>query len=440
MWLGIKAGLPTPLAVSAALLGSALLFFAPSALVPVKGELVPELVNSAAAAVLSSREASVWPQSGELASTERASTESASAARAELERESAALIERWAPSFAQEVSVAHPERDRPLRIDFDGDWDATNNWEHLTPEAERASAAAYASAILTRTHAYLTFTLFYPRDWIWPACVSYICHDNDLEVVLLTVQRRVGSAEEQLVFVETKAHSEYVALHASELSTDPAGRPWIRIESQGHGMYPLRRAEPVPTQAIIFSSEAGPTPTSLEARGQRNAESYQLLSLHQLLWARRDPSSRGAVLWTSGESGFLAYAGARQGRRGFLLGVSMQGSEYEGGVRPPWGLKADVGERGDWFLDPAYVAQRRHGDWLAASGPSEEYVLNPFLDDLTRECSALRCPPILPLPSPRPARAGVAGGALLLMGLFSLNARRRGRARWPRFGRRSRVP
>jgi hypothetical protein len=435
MWLGIKAGLPTPVAVSAALLGSALLFFQPSALMPVEGELVPELVNSAAAAMLDSGDAIIASASSEPAASERAAS-----ARAELERESAALIERWAPSFAQEASAAHPERDRPLRIDFDGDWDATNNWEHLTPEAERAPAAVYASAILTRTHAYLTFTLFYPRDWIWPACVSYVCHDNDLEVVLLTVQRRAGSLEEQLVFVETKAHSDYVAVHASELSTDAAGRPWIRIESQGHGMYPLRRAEPMPSTARIFSPNAAPTLTSLQGPSALGAETYQLLSLHELLWARRDPSSRGSALWASGESGFLSYTGARQGRRGFLLGVSMLGREYKGGVRPPWGLKAEVGERGDWFLDPAYVARRRHGDWLAASRPSDEYVLNPFLDDLTRECSARRCPAILPPPSPHPARAGVAGGVLLVMGLFSLNARRRGRARWPRFGRRSRGP
>ncbi len=403
---------------------------------PVRGDVVPELVNNAAAATLSSGRAF---NAAELVGPELVTPEEAQG-QAELRRESAALLERWAPNFAQAVSVAHPERDRPLRIDFDGDWDATNNWKHLTPEAEHAPAAAYASAILTPTHAYLTFTLFYPRDWVWPACVSYVCHDNDLEVVLLTVQRRVGAAEEQLVFIETKAHSEYVALHASELSTDAAGRPWIRIESQGHGMYPVRRAEPLPSGAQIFLADAEATEWPLQPRGEPHIETYQLLSLHELLWARRDPLAREAALWASGESGFLQYSGARQGRRGFLLGVSMHGREYKGGVRPPWGLKAKVGERGDWFLDPAYVALLQHRDWLAPSRPSGEYVFNPFLDDLTRECSGPHCPAILPPPSLDPARAGVAGGVLLLMGLFSLNARRRGPARWPRFGRRSSVP
>src|SRR4029079_16982113 len=38
--------------------------------------------------------------------------------RAALEREASALLERWAPSFSQEVSTHHPERDRPMRVDF----------------------------------------------------------------------------------------------------------------------------------------------------------------------------------------------------------------------------------------------------------------------------------------------------------------------------------
>src|SRR4051812_36518771 len=140
--------------------------------------------------------------------------------------QAAALLERWSPNFAQEVSRVHTERDRPLRVDFDGDWDATNNWSDLTPAAAQTRPVVYGAAVLTSTHAYLTYTLFYPRDWLQPVCVSYLCHDNDLEVALVVVRRAPEPERDALAYVETKAHFDYVALSASELSADAAGRPW----------------------------------------------------------------------------------------------------------------------------------------------------------------------------------------------------------------------
>jgi hypothetical protein len=342
----------------------------------------------------------------------------------------AALLERWSPNFAQEISGEHAERDRPLRVDFDGDWDATNNWSDLTAAAVQAPPVVYGAAVLTRTHAYLTFTLFYPRDWLQPVCVSYLCHDNDLEVALVVVRRAPEPEREALAYVETKAHFDYVALQASEIAADATGRPWIRIESQGHGMYALRAGAAPEATAFRFVARSSP-----EA-ARRDVEPYELQPLQSTLWARRDPRASHGTLWTSGETGFLAYEGSRMGRRGALLGVSMSGKEYAGGVRPPWGLAARAGERGDWFLDPAYVAAQQHGDWLAQDSPSLDYTFNPYLDDLTHECVSTGCPPTPPRPSRAGAGMGVAGGLVLATGLVSLRARRRVLLRWRRFWQR----
>jgi hypothetical protein len=342
----------------------------------------------------------------------------------------AALLERWSPNFAQEVSAAHRERDRPLRIDFDGDWDATNNWSDLTPELAASPPVVYGAAVLTGTHAYLTFTLFYPRDWLEPVCVSYLCHDNDLEVALVVVRRAPEPGQEALVYVETKAHFNYVALRSSELATDAGGRPWIRIESQGHGMYALPSGVAPEATALRFVARSSPEAS------RRGSEPYEMLSLQSTLWARRDPRSSHSALWTRGETGFLAYEGSRMGRRGALLGVSVSGKEYAGGVRPPWGLAARAGERGDWFLDPAYVAVQQHAEWLARESPSLDYTFNPYLDDLTRECVSTGCPPTPPPPSRGGAGMGVAGGLVLATGLASLRARRRVLSRWRRFVQR----
>jgi hypothetical protein len=345
---------------------------------------------------------------------------SGASAPEKLTAEREALVRRWAPSFVQHTSAEHPERDLPLRVDFDGDWDATNNWRHLTAALRQETPSVYYSAILSTTHAYLTFTLFYPRDWSWPVCVDYVCHDNDLEVALLVVSRAADPAQSALVFLETKAHNSYEALSASTVAVDAAGRPIIEVESQGHGMYARQIPLAVPSagDAVILDGPVGD-----------GRHGYELVSLHDTLWARRSPAVGHSSLWAPGSSGFLGYSGARQARLGFALGVAMASEKYAGGVRPAWGLQAPVGERGDWFLDPAYVASQRHPDWFTPPGPSLEYVDNVYLRDLSQECRGHACPVILPPPShPAPL---LAGGTLLFGLGFLLSVKRRPRAGRP---------
>jgi hypothetical protein len=333
------------------------------------------------------------------------------------------LLEDFAPTFAQEQSASAPEADTPLPVDFDGDWKTTNNWRNLTRSPGAREPAVYGGAVLTRTHAFLTYVLFYPRDWIAPLCVAYICHDNDLEAVQVVVTRASGGTPPELLYVETKAHFDYVAAKGSKLRRDGAGRPLLRVESQGHGIYPVLRSEPEPERAQKI------TPSD-----------YTLLSLHSTLWARRSPDASGGELWTSGETGFLAYTGARQGRVGGFLGASMAGSEYAGGVRPPWGLRASVGARGDWFLDPAYVALARHRALFPRERVADtSYVFNPYLDDLAQECSGSTCAPAPPPPPPGLTASGAAGGLLLGLGLVSLRAPRRAFAKSGQSSRHTRA-
>ena len=334
--------------------------------------------------------------------------------------EAAALSKRWAPIFVQQTDAGHPERDRPLRIDFDGDWDATNDWVHLDAAAERQPVVAYGSAILSETHAFLTYTLFYPRDWEPYLCVPYACHDNDLEVVLLVVDRSRAERPDGLVLVETKTHHSYLSTRGAEVARADALRPVLSVESQGHGLESVRRGARDDGELRVFVP-AGASAASF-AEADVPHENYALLSLHDTLWARRQPRAAAGRLWTSGETGWLYYQGARAGRRGSALGASMANSQYPGGVRPPWALRA-AGERGDWFLDPAFATLERHARWFER-GASFDYALNPYLDDLTRECSFERC---LPAP-PAPASVGlspVALGAFMGLGVAGRLRRRR---------------
>jgi hypothetical protein len=327
------------------------------------------------------------------------------------------LVARWAPVFAQQQSAEHPERDRPLRVDFDGDWNATNDWQHLDGGVRHAEAVAYDSVILTATHAFITYTLFYPRDWVEVVCVPYACHDNDLEVALVVVERGLAEADGALVLVETKTHHDYLATRGAEVALDAHGHPLIAVESGGHGMHVVQHGRALEAGSHVFV----PPEANAGARSASEAgESYRLLSLHETLWERRAPTgSKG--LWTREQQEWLWYTGARQGRRGRALGALMVGEVYPGGVRPPWALQA-AGQRGDWFLDPAFAVRERHGAWFAAAvPPGQSYVLNRYLDDLTQECTGPRCSaaPAAPL------KLGASPVALaLFLGLSYVSSRR----------------
>jgi hypothetical protein len=364
----------------------------------------------------------VGPSGPVVPSTPRASPALAvgtRAVRAELEGEGSELSRRWAPLFVQHTSRAHPERDRPLRIDFDGNWDATDDWDHLGKAALAQPAVVYGSAVLTASHAFLTYTLFYPRDWATPWCVPYVCHDNDLEVLELVVDRARAFEPSGLVFVETKTHRRYLATRGDEVALDATGRPLFEVESEGHGLSSVRVDALPEGEVRVYVPPDG----QLRAIPSAPAERYALFSLHETLWAHRHSRSDGGKLWAAGESGFLFYSGDRTGRLGEALGASMASSVFPGGVRPPWGLNAG-GERGDWFLDPAWSERARHGAWFPESRPFETaYLLNPYLEDLAHECSAGACQPAPPAPV-NLALSPVALAFFLGLGVLSRRGRR----------------
>lgn len=324
--------------------------------------------------------------------------------------EGAELARRFAPAFSQDTSPDYPERDRPLRLDFDGDWNAENNWAHLRPEHTQSDPAVYTSFILTETHGYLTYTLFFPRDWTSFPCVPYLCHDNDLESLLLVVTR---GPRPEVVLLETKFHGGYVAARGDELRRGESGQPLVTVESEGHGMLPARHDSPLGEHAVRYLERSARDETP-------GAQRYDLLPLRESLWARRTPVDSDGRLWTPGEGGYLSYTGARLGELGRPLGAAMSGREYTGGVRPPWAIGAE-GRRGDWFLDPAFVALSRHKGSFRGQA-STTYVLNTYVDDLARECVGPAC-----FRARAESEASVLspGGLLTGLGLLLLRAGKR---------------
>lgn len=324
------------------------------------------------------------------------------------------LLQRWAPAYVQRVDARDHGADRPTRIDFDGDWDTTNNWDHQADHGAAVPPAAYGAAVLTDTHAYLTYTLYYPRDWNRGVCVPLICHDNDLETVMVVVERT--GATEELVEIRTKAHFAIGETRGAEVMRTADGHPLLNVEPEGHGIAVCRtgdrRCDARRGRIVYVPAVPGAPPAVPPMRAEGQTVAYALLPLRDTLWARR--ALDRCRLWTGGETGPLAYAGRHHGRLGEAMGAAMAGGRYAGGVRPPWALKGAIGTRGDWFFDPA---------------GSGTYAYNPFLDDLRAECAGEDCIPARAEPSRLRRWLALTGsGAPLSRGRATLDARMRRRA------------
>ena len=95
------------------------------------------------------------------------------------------LVYRWAPIHYQDTDVTGShglsgKGDYLTAINFDGDWNALNNWENIPNKA--AKAHCYYSLVETSTHWFIVYAFFHPRDWTdnW-FLYHWDEHENDLE-------------------------------------------------------------------------------------------------------------------------------------------------------------------------------------------------------------------------------------------------------------------
>lgn len=133
------------------------------------------------------------------------------------------LAYRWAPIHSQDVDVTggsslQGKSDYITSIDFDGEWDTLNNWENTPNYPLRAYA--YYSVVATRTHWFILYAFYHPRDW---ADIGGPLdeHENDLEGVLMIVKRPPTFSNDnlgELLGVVTVCHNDFY-------SYKPSGSP-----------------------------------------------------------------------------------------------------------------------------------------------------------------------------------------------------------------------
>jgi hypothetical protein len=105
------------------------------------------------------------------------------------------ILQYWAPQVYQDTRNDtdlgyrfYESADMIVRVNFDGDWFATNNWENTPRNGDYSAMTgyAYASFVETETHYYLGYQYYHSMD---DAIIEADRHENDLEDVYICVRK-----------------------------------------------------------------------------------------------------------------------------------------------------------------------------------------------------------------------------------------------------------
>jgi hypothetical protein len=230
----------------------------------------------------------------------------------------AALASRWAPVHYQDTDSSDYDADYLSTVDFDGDWNAQNNWESQDDSVARLIGSVYYSVVETSTHWFIVYSYYHARDWTEFDPFELSSHENDMEGSLLVV-RRDGSEFGVLEAMVTVAHSNFY-------SYTPAGSPYTsgresidgtllmqsyngvphpttRQEAKGHGCFAWNGGSfPGNDGVVYFPSGTGEAP----ANGNDRSVGYRLVDTFATggLWAHRnDPATFAGFGTFRGDNG-----------------------------------------------------------------------------------------------------------------------------------------
>lgn len=315
------------------------------------------------------------------------------------DREVAAL---YAPLFYQAIG-SQPRYDYITNFDFDGDWRGDNNWANAALPAYPLQAWIYYSVRYTRTHYFIHYAAFHPRDYkgdtrkgrlfsriirsaarpaaaIDPtgrASEAVLAHENDMEGCLVVVERQGEDPKDgRVVFVQTLAHNNFLKYVPEAERREGFGvfqqqgrRVKLYVEPKGHGIEAFDPSgSHVKSKVRLFTfTGRAEEPTS----DQNEPVGYDLAPISTTLW----PEAQRGVNVTFAETedfGLILYDLEKEdgtvdeetwtiGRIGAAFRGSVGGENL---ARPPWGwfdAKDKAQPRGEWFFDPARTIRRDYG-------------------------------------------------------------------------------
>ncbi|MEZ5966527.1 MAG: hypothetical protein R3F56_22010 [Planctomycetota bacterium] len=292
----------------------------------------------------------------------------------------AALVHRWAPIHHQDVDVTGSDgcrgrADYLTAVDYDGDWDCANNWEHLP--SHPLVAHVYASVVESATHWFLVYAFYHPRDWSDVPIVGALdSHENDLEGLLAIVRRpsagtdRFGTLEAMVTVFHRDFYTfvpEGSPLRTGQETVDGnvtwcddhgTARPMTAQQAKGHGLKAWPYVQIDGGDGIVYAPTLGRV---AEPAGPNDRQAqYRLVDIFAPggLWAHRtDPHT-------------FASPGSFRGDNG-----------VDNAAHAPWSWDDhDDGHRlrgGELALDPAKLASIYFRGFPAAG---RVYLRNRYLD------------------------------------------------------------
>jgi hypothetical protein len=318
----------------------------------------------------------------------------------------AVLARAYAPVVYQEVESG--QLDTFTRVDFDDDFDMTNNEERALPAHP---SFAYYDVIESRTHYFLTYAFYYPVS----APRDGLSYEHDFVFAQVVVQKLVDEPLGRLRTFRTVYHENAVAwaledgFHAPGFvvsagdsriegrlpaaSVEDGRRIALFIEGGRHAVC-LPNASTVlgpcapatGDRAPFADGAAGLTlrvadaPDRWDGNGDATVN-YLLLSFLETFWALRDRTDDADLLF-SGEYLYRAPALPDDTRRpgngrafpATLLSDSVEGSFGELPFRLSASLDPDA--TGVWFVDPAWSLGNAYA---FPESFSDTYCYNPYL-------------------------------------------------------------
>jgi len=308
------------------------------------------------------------------------------------------LAAHYAPFIAQETWF-NPKADFLARFDYDGNWKGEDNWENLAKGSSQAYV--YYAAMETKTHWFLIYNFYHPRDYS-DVCVVGTCHENDNEGLILTI-RKDKSKFGKLEVLESLAHNNIYSFSNNKrikkgihnidgkLTVDKNSRPIIFIEAGGHGVYACSYKKSLFSPKIMtFKKNTGITYVYKGiAERPKNANSknvgYALLSIYEQWWKKGNKETDESTDTFDMFYTYQPFGNRPRAKTAFISGAFKGRTAGKNNAKPFWAWhdrrtkKKRVLNTGQWALDPAYGVSKNL-KFPSDLPVSTEYVFNPYLD------------------------------------------------------------
>lgn len=212
-----------------------------------------------------------------------------------------AIAARFAPWFYQDVDITDGlcrnqsksgSADWITKVDYDGDWKTGNNWDNMVSGRDSGKLIPYVYYYVTytKTHFFILYSVYHPRDWTdIPFLCSRDSHENDMEAVLITANRKSNGGFGGVINAQTIWHTEIYDYNRNELRLKNSTTADMFIEAKGHGIRAFRGSSDIDDTYIRYYYNSAPAVSPDKDSGNLPQEvHYNLLPLETTLWLQRN--------------------------------------------------------------------------------------------------------------------------------------------------------